>query len=100
MRSASQTSAMNTSSMVATSAPSNTFIEASICSPSPPAPTKPRPPPELTSHAAYRWHSAIPPPALLGYVGAGGLGLHPDASLKRVAVPAVAPMLQAFLAHV
>jgi hypothetical protein len=50
-RSASATSAMNTSSMEATSPPLNIFIELSICCPRPPAPTKPSTTDERMAHS-------------------------------------------------
>lgn len=55
---------------------------------------------ELTSYTAYRWECAIRSSAVLGLVGAGGLGQQMDASLKMFAGSEVATMLLVFVALV
>jgi phosphonate transport system permease protein len=55
---------------------------------------------ELTSYTVYRWECAIRSSAVLGFVGAGGLGQQMDASLKMFNGSEVATMLLVFLALV
>jgi phosphonate transport system permease protein len=55
---------------------------------------------ELTSYTAYRWECAIRSSAVLGLVGAGGLGQQMDASLKMFNGAEVATMLLVFVALV
>ena len=52
---------------------------------------------ELTSYTAYRWECAIRSSAVLGLVGAGGLGQQMDASLKMFNGSEVATMLLVFV---
>ena len=55
---------------------------------------------ELTSYTVYRWECAIRSSAVLGFVGAGGLGQQMDASLKMFNGSEVATMLLVFMALV
>jgi phosphonate transport system permease protein len=43
---------------------------------------------ELTSYTVYRWECAIRSSAVLGFVGAGGLGQQMDTSMKMFATAA------------
>ncbi len=52
---------------------------------------------ELTSYTVYRWECAIRSSAVLGFVGAGGLGQQMDASMKMFAGNEVATMLLVFM---
>jgi phosphonate transport system permease protein len=51
---------------------------------------------ELTSYTVYRWECAIRSSAVLGFVGAGGLGQQMDVSMKMFAGAEVATMLIVF----
>ena len=55
---------------------------------------------ELTSYTVYRWECAIRSSAVLGFVGAGGLGQAMDASMKMFSGSEVATMLLVFFALV
>ena len=55
---------------------------------------------ELTSYTLYRWECAIRSSAVLGFVGAGGLGQMMDASMKMFNGSEVATMLGVFMALV
>lgn len=55
---------------------------------------------ELTSYTVYRWECAIRSSAVLGFVGAGGLGQQMDASMKMFNGGEVATMLLVFMALV
>ena len=55
---------------------------------------------ELTSYTVYRWECAIRSSAVLGFVGAGGLGQLMDASMKMFNGAEVATMLLVFMALV
>ncbi len=55
---------------------------------------------ELTSYTVYRWECAIRSSAVLGFVGAGGLGQQMDASMKMFNGSEVATMLMVFMALV
>ena len=55
---------------------------------------------ELTSYTLYRWECAIRSSAVLGFVGAGGLGQMMDASMKMFNGAEVATMLLVFMALV
>ena len=55
---------------------------------------------ELTSYTVYRWECAIRSSAVLGFVGAGGLGQQMDMSMKMFAGGEVATMLVVFVALV
>jgi phosphonate transport system permease protein len=52
---------------------------------------------ELTSYTVYRWECAIRSSAVLGFVGAGGLGQQMDASMKMFNGAEVATMLMVFM---
>lgn len=52
---------------------------------------------ELTSYTVYRWECAIRSSAVLGFVGAGGLGQQMDTSMKMFAGSEVATMLIVFV---
>ena len=52
---------------------------------------------ELTSYTVYRWECAIRSSAVLGFVGAGGLGQQMDASMKMFNGSEVATMLIVFM---
>ncbi len=52
---------------------------------------------ELTSYTVYRWECAIRSSAVLGFVGAGGLGQQLDASMKLFNGGEVATILIAFV---
>ena len=52
---------------------------------------------ELTSYTVYRWECAIRSSAVLGFVGAGGLGQHMDASMKMFNGSEVSTMLLVFM---
>jgi phosphonate transport system permease protein len=52
---------------------------------------------ELTSYTVYRWECAIRSSAVLGFVGAGGLGQQMDNSMKMFNGSEVATMLLAFI---
>ena len=55
---------------------------------------------ELTSYTVYRWECAIRSSAVLGFVGAGGLGQMMDASMKMFNGAEVSTMLLVFIALV
>ena len=55
---------------------------------------------ELTSYTVYRWECAIRSSAVLGFVGAGGLGQMLDSSMKAFNGAEVATMLLVFMALV
>jgi phosphonate transport system permease protein len=55
---------------------------------------------ELTSYTVYRWECAIRSSAVLGFVGAGGLGQQMDASMKMFNGSEVSTMLLVFVALV
>jgi phosphonate transport system permease protein len=52
---------------------------------------------ELTSYTVYRWECAIRSSAVLGFVGAGGLGQQMDNSMKMFQGSEVATMLVVFM---
>jgi len=52
---------------------------------------------ELTSYSVYRWECAVRSSAVLGFVGAGGLGQQLDASMKMFNGGEVATILAAFV---
>ncbi len=52
---------------------------------------------ELTSYTVYRWECAIRSSAVLGFVGAGGLGQQMDASMKMFNGSEVATILVVFM---
>jgi phosphonate transport system permease protein len=52
---------------------------------------------ELTSYTVYRWECAIRSSAVLGFVGAGGLGQQMDTSMKMFAGSEVSTMLLVFM---
>jgi len=52
---------------------------------------------ELTSYSVYRWECAIRSSAVLGFVGAGGLGQQMDNSMKMFNGSEVATILMAFI---
>jgi phosphonate transport system permease protein len=52
---------------------------------------------ELTSYTVYRWECAIRSSAVLGFVGAGGLGQQMDASMKMFNGSEVSTMLIVFM---
>jgi phosphonate transport system permease protein len=52
---------------------------------------------ELTSYTVYRWECAIRSSAVLGFVGAGGLGQQMDNSMKMFNGGEVATMLIVFM---
>ena len=52
---------------------------------------------ELTSYTVYRWECAIRSSAVLGFVGAGGLGQQIDTSLKMFNGAEVSTMLIVFV---
>ncbi len=52
---------------------------------------------ELTSYTVYRWECAIRSSAVLGFVGAGGLGQQMDSSMKMFNGSEVASMLLVFM---
>jgi phosphonate transport system permease protein len=52
---------------------------------------------ELTSYTVYRWECAIRSSAVLGFVGAGGLGQQMDASMKMFVGAEVSTMLLVFM---
>jgi phosphonate transport system permease protein len=52
---------------------------------------------ELTSYTIYRWECAIRSSAVLGFVGAGGLGQMMDSSLKMFNGSEVLTILMVFL---
>lgn len=52
---------------------------------------------ELTSYTVYRWECAIRSSAILGFVGAGGLGQQMDASMKMMNGAEVSTMLVMFI---
>ena len=52
---------------------------------------------ELTSYTVYRWECAIRSSAVLGFVGAGGLGQQMDASMKMFNGAEVSTMLVVFM---
>ena len=52
---------------------------------------------ELTSYTVYRWECAIRSSAVLGFVGAGGLGQQMDQSMKMFSGSEVATMLLVFM---
>ena len=55
---------------------------------------------ELTSYTVYRWECAIRSSAVLGFVGAGGLGQLMDSSMKMFNGAEVATILIVFMALV
>ncbi len=55
---------------------------------------------ELTSYTVYRWECAIRSSAVLGFVGAGGLGQLMDSSMKMFNGSEVAAILLVFMALV
>ena len=55
---------------------------------------------ELTSYTVYRWECAIRSSAVLGFVGAGGLGQQMDSSMKMFNGGEVSTMLLVFIALV
>jgi phosphonate transport system permease protein len=55
---------------------------------------------ELTSYTVYRWECAIRSSAVLGFVGAGGLGQEMDNSMKMFNGSEVCTMLLVFIALV
>jgi len=55
---------------------------------------------ELTSYTVYRWECAIRSSAVLGFVGAGGLGQLMDSSMKMFNGSEVSTMLLVFVALV
>ena len=55
---------------------------------------------ELTSYTVYRWECAIRSSAVLGFVGAGGLGQQLDSSMKMFNGAEVSTMLLVFVALV
>ena len=55
---------------------------------------------ELTSYTVYRWECAIRSSAVLGFVGAGGLGQMMDSSMKMFNGAEVSTMLLVFVALV
>ena len=55
---------------------------------------------ELTSYTVYRWDCAIRSSAVLGFVGAGGLGQQIDSSMKMFNGGEVSTMLLVFVALV
>ena len=55
---------------------------------------------ELTSYTVYRWECAIRSSAVLGFVGAGGLGQQMDSSMKMFNGSEVATILLVFMALV
>jgi phosphonate transport system permease protein len=52
---------------------------------------------ELVSYTVYRWECAIRGSAIMGFVGAGGLGQRMDESMKMMAGGEVATMLIVFI---
>jgi phosphonate transport system permease protein len=52
---------------------------------------------ELTSYTVYRWECAIRSSAVLGFVGAGGLGQQMDSSMKMMNGSEVSTMLLVFV---
>jgi phosphonate transport system permease protein len=52
---------------------------------------------ELTSYTVYRWECAIRSSAVLGFVGAGGLGQQMDSSMKMFNGAEVSTMLLVFV---
>ncbi len=56
--------------------------------------------PELTSYTIYRWECAIRASVVMGFVGAGGLGMQMELSLKMLAGDEVLTMLMVFVALV
>ncbi len=55
---------------------------------------------ELTSYTVYRWECALRSSAVLGFVGAGGLGQLMDSSMKMFNGSEVATILLVFVALV
>ena len=55
---------------------------------------------ELTSYTVYRWECAIRSSAVLGFVGAGGIGQQMDVSMKMFNGSEVSSMLIVFMALV
>ena len=53
--------------------------------------------PELASYTVYRWECAIRSSAVLGFVGAGGLGQEMDSSMKMFNGSEVSTMLLVFM---
>ena len=56
--------------------------------------------PELVSYTVYRWECAIRGSAVMGFVGAGGLGQRMDESMRMMEGGQVATMLLVFVALV
>ena len=52
---------------------------------------------ELTSYTVYRWECAIRSSAVLGFVGAGGLGQQMDNAMKMFNGSEVCPLLVVFV---
>ena len=52
---------------------------------------------ELVSYTVYRWECAIRGSAVMGFVGAGGLGQRMDESTRNMAGGEVATMLIVFV---
>ncbi len=55
---------------------------------------------EITSYTVYRWECAIRSSAVLGFVGAGGIGQQLDTSMKMFAANEVCSLLLVFVALV
>jgi phosphonate transport system permease protein len=55
---------------------------------------------EVTSYTVYRWECAIRSSAVLGFVGAGGIGQQLDTSMKMFAANEVCSLLLVFVALV
>lgn len=53
--------------------------------------------PELTSYTIYRWECAIRASVVMGFVGAGGLGMQMELSLKMLAGNEILTMLVVFV---
>lgn len=53
--------------------------------------------PELVSYSVYRWECAIRASAIMGFVGAGGLGMQMELSLRMMEGGEVAAILLVFL---
>jgi phosphonate transport system permease protein len=53
--------------------------------------------PELVSYTVYRWECAVRASVIMGFVGAGGLGMQMELSMRMLAGGEVATMLLVFL---
>jgi phosphonate transport system permease protein len=53
--------------------------------------------PELVSYTVYRWECAVRASVIMGFVGAGGLGMQMELSMRMMAGGEVATMLLVFL---